>query len=198
MGRSARFRMRYAVAVACAVAAVLARMSLASVWGLTFPYLTFYPAVLLSAWVGGLGPGLVTTGLCALAAVYFWISPTHSFLIDTLGDRVSLVGFLFIGAAISALNELLQRRERYANAIMESITDGFAVVDSRWRFRFLNEQVVRLASRERQAMIGRSMWEIFPELVGTRVETEARRAIAEETPRGIQLVAPVLGGWVDI
>ena len=67
MGRSAGFRMRYAVAVACAVAAVLARMSLASVWGLTFPYLTFYPAVLLSAWVGGLGPGLVTTGLCALS-----------------------------------------------------------------------------------------------------------------------------------
>jgi PAS domain S-box-containing protein len=190
--------MRYAVAVACAVAAVLARMSLASVWGLTFPYLTFYPAVLLSAWVGGLGPGLVTTGLCALSAVYFWISPTYSFLIDTFGDRVSLVGFLFIGAAISALNELLQRRERYANAIMESITDGFAVVDSRWRFRFLNEQVVRLARRERQAMIGRSIWEIFPELVGTSVETEARRAIAEETPRGIQLFAPVLGGWVDI
>ena len=198
MVRSAGFRMRYAVAIACAVAAVLARMSLASVWGLTFPYLTFHPAVLLSAWVGGLGPGLVTTGLCALSAVYFWIPPTHSFLIGTFGDRVSLAGFLFIGAAISTLSELLQRRERHANAVMESITDGFAVVDSRWRFRFLNEQVVRLARRERQAVTGRSIWEIFPELLGTTVETEARRAAAGETPRRIQLFAPVLGGWVDI
>src|SRR3981081_602794 len=140
MGRSARFRVRYAVAVACAVAAVLVRMFLASAWGLKFPYLPFHPAVLLSAWVGGLGPGLVTTGLCALAAVYFWIPPTSSLLIDTFGARGSLPGSLFIGAAISVLNELLQRRERYASAITESITDGFAIVDGRWRLQFLNEQ----------------------------------------------------------
>ena len=198
MGRSARFRVRYAVAVACAVAAVLVRMSLTAVWGLKFPYLTFHPAVLLSAWVGGLGPGLVTTGLCALAAVYFWIPPTNSFLIDTFGDRVSLVGFLFIGAAISVLSELLQRRERYASAIMESITDGFAIADGRWRLQFLNEQVVRLARRERRELTGRSIWEVFPELAGTSVETEARRAVAEETPRHTQVFTPSLGGWVDI
>jgi K+-sensing histidine kinase KdpD len=80
MSRSARFRFRfrYAVAIACALVAIVARMSLGSVWGLELPYLTFYPAVLLAAWVGGLGPGLLTTGLCALAAVYLWIPPTAS------------------------------------------------------------------------------------------------------------------------
>src|SRR5260370_25076910 len=155
-------------------------MSLAALCG-QYPYRRFSPAVPLSAWVGGLGPGLVTTGLCALSAVYFWIPPTHSFLIGTFGDRVSLAGFLFIGAAISALNELLQRRERYANAVMESITDGFAVVDSRWRFRFLNEQVVRLARRERQAGSGRAIWEIFRDVGGTSRGAQARTAGAGRT-----------------
>ena len=152
MSRSARFRFRYGVAIACALLAIVARMSLASVWGLELPYLTFYPAVLLAAWVGGLGPGLLTTGLCALAAVYFWIPPTHSFSIGSTGDRVALIGFLFISAAISALNGLLQRRVRYANRVMESITDGFAMLDRRWRYLFFNEQVVRLARRERKEL----------------------------------------------
>jgi len=200
MSRSARFRFRfrYAVAIACALAAIVARMSLASVWGLEFPYFTFYPAVLLAAWVGGLGPGLLTTGLCALAAVYLWIPPTYSLQIGSVGDRISLIGFLFIGVAISALNELLQRRERYVNAVMESITDGFAVLDGRWRYLFLNERVVRLARRDRKELVGQSIWQVFPELVGTPFEAEARAAIAEETPRRVRLFSPALGGWVDV
>jgi PAS domain S-box-containing protein len=198
MGPSAGLRLRYGFAIACAVAAVLGRMSLASVWGFRFPYLTFHPAVMLAAWVGGLGPGLLTTGLCALAAVYFWLPPPHSLWIGSPGDRVSLAGFLLVGAIISTLNELLQRRERHARTIIESISDGFVVLDGRGRCQFLNEQVVRLARRRRQDLIGQPIWEIFPEFAGTRVEIEARRALAEVTPRHIQFFSPSLGGWADI
>jgi PAS domain S-box-containing protein len=198
MSRSARFRFRYGVAIACALVAIAARMSLASVWGLELPDLTFYPAVLLAAWVGGFGPGLLTTGLCALAAVYLWIPPTHSFAIGSTGGRVALIGFLFISVAISALNELLQRRVRYANSVMDSITDGFAMLDRRWRYLFFNEQVVRLARRERKELVGHSIWEVFPELLGTPFETEARAAVAEDTPRHVRLFSPTLGGWVDV
>jgi len=198
MSRSARFRFRYGVAIACALAAIAARMSLASVWGLELPYLTLYPAVLLAAWVGGFGPGLLTTGLCALAAVYLWIPPTYSFAIGSTGDRVALIGFLFVSVAVSALNGLLQRRVRYANSVMDSITDGFAMLDRRWRYLFFNEQVVRLARRERKELVRHSIWEVYPELLGTPFETEARAAVAEDTPRHVRLFSPALGGWVDV
>jgi PAS domain S-box-containing protein len=198
MSRSARFRFRYGVAIACALVAIAARMWLASVWGLELPYLTLYPAVLLAAWVGGFGPGLLTTGLCALAAVYLWIPPTYSFAIGSTGDRVALIGFLFVSVAVSALNGLLQRRVRYANSVMDSITDGFAMLDRRWRYLFFNEQVVRLARRERKELVRHSIWEVYPELLGTPFETEARAAVAEDTPRHVRLFSPALGGWVDV
>src|SRR5262245_22893424 len=39
----------------------------------------FLCAILLAAWVGGLGPGLLATGLSILAFDYFFVSPLHSF-----------------------------------------------------------------------------------------------------------------------
>ena len=190
--------MRYGFALACAAAGILARMSLDSLWGLNHPYLLFPPAVLLAAWVGGLGPGLLTTGLCALAAAYVWIPPTGSILIGGAADRVAMVTFLGVGSAISALSGLFRGRERSARAVVESIEDGFIVLDRRWRYRYLNDRVARLARRRRKDLLGRSIWAIFPELVGTTFETQARRAIDERASRRFQFFHPPLGGWADI
>ena len=191
-------RVRYGVAIACAVVAILGRLALASVWGLKFPYITFHPAILLAAWVGGLGPGLLTTFLCALSASYLWLPPVGSLAIADLGDRLSMAGFLFIGVSISALNELVQRRQRYARTVMEGVTDGFAIFDRKWRYRFVNEQMVRLAHRRRRELIGHSLWALSPELVGTDFEVHARRAVATDRPERFEFLYPGLGTWAEV
>jgi hypothetical protein len=62
---------RYAVAVAAAAMAILLRLSLDPVWGMRLPYITLFPGIMLSAWLGGFWPGVVTTVLCATSAQYF-------------------------------------------------------------------------------------------------------------------------------
>jgi PAS domain S-box-containing protein len=178
--------------------ATLAHVALASIWGLKLPYFTLYPAVVFAAWTGGLGPGLLTTGLGAAVATYFWIAPVHTFVIEDYGDRVSMVAFLFIGAAISALSGLLHRRERRASAILESISDGLAVLDRRWHFRYVNEEGVRLTGRSRKDLMGRSIWQVFPDLAGTAFENEARRAFADGEPARLEFLYEPLGGWADV
>ncbi|MGH9637837.1 MAG: sensor histidine kinase, partial [Candidatus Angelobacter sp.] len=42
----------------------------------------FFAATMISAWFGGLGPGLVATFLSALSLDYFFISPVHSITLD--------------------------------------------------------------------------------------------------------------------
>lgn len=189
---------RYAFAIACALAAILLRAGLDSWWGFNFPYLTFQVAILMAAWFGGLGAGLLTTGLCALMAAYLWLPPTGSLLIETVGDRVSMGVFLFIGTAISGLSELRHRRGRYADAIVASITDGFAVLDRDWRYRFVNDEGVRLARRDRRDLLGQRIWSIFPDLVGSAFETEIRRAVAEGAPRRFEFPLPPPGGWSEV
>jgi K+-sensing histidine kinase KdpD len=62
-----------------------------------FPHDTFLPLILgvtmlcasvvLSAWYGGLGPGLLATALAALIADYHFVHPIHSFDVHQLAGR---------------------------------------------------------------------------------------------------------------
>jgi PAS domain S-box-containing protein len=59
----------------------------------------FLCAILLAAWLGGLGPGLLATGLSILAFGYFFIAPVHSFATGVQGGlRIALftVAALFV------------------------------------------------------------------------------------------------------
>jgi len=65
------------------LAAIGARALLAPILGFQLPFLTLYPAVVIAAWAGGLGPALLATGLGVASAVYFFMPPT---LVISLAD----------------------------------------------------------------------------------------------------------------
>lgn len=67
--------LRYGVGLLTFVAALLLRWAVDDVLPSGFPYLTFFPAVILTTFVVGLGPGMVTAVLSGLAAWYFFIPP---------------------------------------------------------------------------------------------------------------------------
>ena len=92
---------RYAIAIASAAVAIAIRLTLDPVWGLRLPYITLFPAVMLSAWFGGLWPGIVTTLVCAVAADYFWIEPGRSLAMSNAGDLLGLFVFIAVGVLIS-------------------------------------------------------------------------------------------------
>jgi PAS domain S-box-containing protein len=189
---------RYAVAVLCALAAIVVRAWLTPLWEHRFPYLTAYPAIIVAAWSGGFGPGVLTTVLCAIAAAYFWIPPTRTLLISAPSDLVALGVFVFIGVAISALNEAIRRRERQLDQVLESISDGFIVLDRGWRYRFVNERAAQLARRPRKALLGQRIWDEFPDLVGSAFEAEARRAMQEDLSRFIEFFDERRGLWSEV
>ena len=80
----------YGIAVAAAAAATLLRVALDPTWGAKLPLILFYPAIMVAAWLGGFGPGFVTTLLCAAAADYFWMAPVGSLALEDVGDFVGL------------------------------------------------------------------------------------------------------------
>ncbi len=104
-------------------AALAGRFALAGVLPPTgFPFLTFFPAVLLAAFFGGLGPGLVTAALSIAAAWYFFIPPGGSFVLDTMADAIALgffVAILLVDVCVihlmnSAVNRLEEEKARNA------------------------------------------------------------------------------------
>jgi len=128
---------RYVTSVALVGLFLGIRLTLGGVLGDTVPYLQFFPAIMLAAWLGGLGPGLLGTALASLLARYFFLQPAHSFMIHDTADAVSLPLFFLIGTVISLLVESLRRAEEaqrvqaeLANDRARALTDAAAVISA--------------------------------------------------------------------
>jgi PAS domain S-box-containing protein len=120
---------------------LLIRLLLKPWLGLSAPYLHFYPAVILAAHLAGFGPGILATALATAAATWFFFPPTHTFIIASLADRLSVVLFFGIGCGLVALVESARRSElaarkaaaaadahaRELEAVFEAIPDGVFV-----------------------------------------------------------------------
>jgi len=100
----------YVAAGAITATAVAIRLGLSPWFGTTVPFLQFYPAILLAAWLGGLGPGLLATGLSALSAKYLLL-PQAGLAAGSAADLTALAVFTATGACIAVLTGRLRRAE---------------------------------------------------------------------------------------
>ena len=100
---------RYVVPFAIVFTSLLVRFAFQEWLGVSVPYLHFFPAVMISAWFGGLGPGIVATLLSAGAALYFSLRP--SFITLTRADVATIPIFIAISVVISWLFESVRRSE---------------------------------------------------------------------------------------
>ncbi|MGA9997950.1 MAG: ATP-binding protein [Pyrinomonadaceae bacterium] len=109
---------RYGFAVIITVLFVLLRFLLQPLLGDFVPFILFYPALILSAWYGGLGPGLLSTFLSAFAALYFFIEPNSPALINRQ-TNFSLVIFIAVGSFICWLSSSLRSEQMRASLLAE-------------------------------------------------------------------------------
>ena len=87
---------RWSLAGALFASAISARFLLIGVLPAEgYPFLTFFPAVLLAAYLCGLRPGLAVAAASVLAAWYYFIPP-DGFSSMGRGDTIALVVFAFI------------------------------------------------------------------------------------------------------
>ncbi len=85
------WRLGYGLALASFSVALFSRLHLQGTLPPGFPYLTFFPAVILTTFLAGLWPGIACAILCGLASLYFFIPPFNSFAID--GASLIALGF---------------------------------------------------------------------------------------------------------
>jgi K+-sensing histidine kinase KdpD len=104
------------VAVLATAAALLCRLALDAVLEDRVVFLPFTLALLVSAWYGGLGPGLLATGLSASVIGVVLLEPRWTPTVALLADGLALVLFMVVGLGISALVAQLHRARRRAEA----------------------------------------------------------------------------------
>lgn len=120
---------------------------------------------------------------------------TEEIEVEGVHARVALVrDMTALRRAERAENELAQQ----LNRTLESISDSFLMLDPEWRFLYLNSQAEKLLNRSRDKLLGRNIWEAFPEAVGTVFQLEYERAMAQFCTVSFETFYAPLGAWMSV
>jgi PAS domain S-box-containing protein len=189
---------RYGAAVLCAAGAVVLRASAEPYIGPYSPFIMFVPAVFAASRYGGLGPGAVCTALSGAAAYGLALRHTSEFY-------TGMGVFVLIALLICWSNEALRRAARVlgealekTDQILESISDGFYAVDKDFRFTYVNATAEALWGKRREELLGRVIWDVFPQAVGSESHSAHLLAAKDRLPRRLETRSPVINAWVDV
>ena len=91
------------------------------------------------------------------------------------------------------VRSLIEQRE----TILASISDGFSALDREWRYIYANEKAAEYAGTSKELMIGRNVWELYPESVATIFEASARRALATAKPEYFERFSERWQSWFE-
>jgi K+-sensing histidine kinase KdpD len=80
--------------------------------------LLFLGAVAITAWYGGLWPGLLATALGFLAVDYFFESPAYSFAVSDPRTLLDSLAYVLIAVLLGSLNAQLRRARARAIALL--------------------------------------------------------------------------------
>jgi len=107
-----------------------------------------------------------------------------------------------LAAAASRFHRGRQKRRfglvKSERSILESITDGFFVLDHDWRVTYINAAGERFLNRAPGDLIGKSVWEEFPGTVGSEFERVYRRVAAARVGESFTAHYPNLDRWYEV
>ena len=219
-------RLQYGVALLSVALALGITLMLGLVLRPT-PTSLFFLAVIVSTAYGGWRPGLLATVLSTLTINYFFIEPYYTLNIANLGTVVRLIAFVLAVALINLINRSQRKHQRDSERkqaeithietigreqvlsikmqtakerledVLTSINDQFLVLDQEWRYTYVNDRVVEVLGMPRADLLGKCVWELFPDTINTPLYVAAHRAVAEQTQIQLEFFYPAWQCWFE-
>jgi PAS domain S-box-containing protein len=81
---------------------------------------------------------------------------------------------------------------------LESMTDAFYTLDREWRFTYVNAETERLVGRNREQLLGRVIWNVFPEGIGSDIHHEYERALVDNVAVELETFYVPMGRWIQL
>lgn len=101
-------------------------------------------------------------------------------------------------AELRASTDAAQASRQQVTNILERIGDGFFALDNEWRFTYINHHAQLLLQKTRSQLIGKSIWDEFPEAVGSTFDREYRQARAQQIAVAFEEFYPPLNTWFAV
>jgi PAS domain S-box-containing protein len=182
----------YGIALLAVVLALVMILMLHPWLAMTHSFsILFFGAVMVSAWYGGIMPGLLATCLCVVVSGYFFIFATESLRLD-LSNITRLSLFSLQGTLISVLCGALHKYKTEADVSMRSLasselrchfildttSEGICILDAEARTEYVNQSLAQMFGYTREEMLQRSIFDFIDE----SLHAEARIHIEQRQP----------------
>jgi PAS domain S-box-containing protein len=113
----------------------------------------------------------------------------------TTNEDLNIAGRTAEAARDAAENARLQLEQ-----VLENLPDSASVFDSEWRWTFINPAAKRILETlgiDANRVKGKVLWDVIPQLKGTKFETETRRAAHENRVIEYEEYLPDIDAWME-
>ncbi|WP_407430273.1 PAS domain-containing protein [Arcticibacter sp.] len=117
-------------------------------------------------------------------------------------DETGEVEYIVMGAVNVTARQLadlkLEKSNQKLNKILNSITDGFFVLDKDRRVSYWNTAAETISRRSAEQVIGRSIWDIYPDAMIPELRQACQKAEEEQTQVQLEQYNPEVSRWYEI
>ena len=93
----------------------------------------------------------------------------------------------------------LRRINERLIAVLCSINECYYTVDHHWRITYVNPNAATYFRDDPAHLVGRTLWEVSPHVIGTELERQLRKALDEHTPLHVERMSrEYFGRWFQI
>jgi PAS domain S-box-containing protein len=92
----------------------------------------------------------------------------------------------------------------HLETVLAGIQDQFFVLDRDWRYTFVNDRVAEVVGIQKEELLGRIIWEVFPDMVKSEFYTQVHWAMsttgyayAQQTPVQFEYFYPPWQRWFE-
>jgi signal transduction histidine kinase/ActR/RegA family two-component response regulator len=193
----------YGLALLATAVAVGLRALLELVVGEPPPFIIFFPAVLVSGWWGGRGAAMLCVAVSALFSAYLWDPPVKDLGFNPAGT-LNLLLFIIVATSLALMSSgFRQARDRTESArqrlerFLESTGDAFMAFDSQWRYVYVNSRAAHFARLPPDQMIGRRIFELFPDITNVPFFKTADKVMRDRIPMSVESFYAPLDTWFE-
>jgi PAS domain S-box-containing protein len=107
-----------------------------------------------------------------------WFTYSHSPIRDESGQVRGLFQVCFDETERVTAERHNKHLEDQARNILDSMSDGYFMLDREWRYTYSNRQNCELMGKQPGELLGKVLWEVYPGVIGSVFEPVYRAAMA--------------------
>ncbi len=88
--------------------------------------------------------------------------------------------------------------ERKTNEILNAITDSSFTIDKNWIITQINDKALEFFGMKREDIIDKLYWDVFPVTMGTFIEDNFRKAVAQNITFSFEMHSMVKDAWTEM